>query len=414
LEGVSLQTSFEYFTHQGDLKLGGGGEQDFADYNYWTIAAALKLTPGAMASGRRSDSSGDNADHENHDDHASHHSAAPAGIMLDHALAKAGDYMFGYSQTRGWQGGDILSGTHALDLATLRADGCGGEVCAATPDSMGMHMHMLHLMYAPTDWLTLALMPQLMAMDMQMTHNPDVELPSSGHNHGGHASAVHAHETGGFGDTGLYAMFKVIDSPQHQLTLALGGTAPTGDVGIKLRKVGTNPYHDQYLDYGMQTGSGTWDFIPALTYVGGVDDISWGAQVTGTIRGGTNESGYTLGNSFQSSIWGGYKWADWLTTTARGIYTTQGAISGAFPESTFTDPNTGQPFYQKHFGPGDQPGSYGGQYWDLGLGVNLTIPEGDFAGNTLKFEWLQPLKDDVNGYQLERQGTFVFSWSTKY
>jgi hypothetical protein len=42
-KGVSLETGFEYYTHQGSLKIGGGGEQAFADYDYWVANAALKI-----------------------------------------------------------------------------------------------------------------------------------------------------------------------------------------------------------------------------------------------------------------------------------------------------------------------------------------------------------------------------------
>jgi hypothetical protein len=30
---VSLETGFEYYTHQGSLMLGGGGEQAFANFD---------------------------------------------------------------------------------------------------------------------------------------------------------------------------------------------------------------------------------------------------------------------------------------------------------------------------------------------------------------------------------------------
>jgi hypothetical protein len=35
---------------------------------------------------------------------------------------------------------------------------------------------------------------------------------------------------------------------------------------------------------------------------------------------------------------------------------------------------------------------------------------GSFAGNQLGVEWLQPLRDDFNGYQLERRGALYASW----
>lgn len=416
LDGVTLESSFDYFMHRGDLKLGGGGEEGFADYDYWMIGAALKVLPALMTSGAHADGGEhamhDMGDHEGHGGHAAHHAGTPAGVMLDHTLGSAGDYMVGYTHVRSWQDGDILSGTQVADLDAVRKLGCGGKVCAVTPDSMDMQMQMLHLMYAPTDWLTLAVMPQYMGMQMDMLPNPDF-VPQNPGGHGGHATS-HRHETGGLGDTGVFALFRLLDDPDNSLTLGLGGTAPTGSIDFKLRRTGSNPVDDIRLHYGMQPGSGTWDFMPSLTYLGGADAFSWGAQATGTVRGGKNDAGYALGDVFQASLWGGYRWNDWLTTTARGIYTTQGAVRGEYAPTQSIDPFTGLPFVQEHIGPFDMPGSYGGQYWDIGLGVALTVPEGEFAGNTFKIEWLQPLLDDVNGYQLERQGTMAFNWSTKF
>ena len=130
---------------------------------------------------------------------------------------------------------------------------------------------------------------------------------------------------------------------------------------------------------------------------------------------GQNKSGYRLGDIFQGSVWGGYHWTNWLATTVRGVYTWQDRIHGVIRPSQqqVTDPNTGElvPFVPQHIGPFDFPANYGGQFVDLGLGLNVTVPSGAFQGNTLKFEWLQPIHTDYNGYQLDRDYTLNFTWS---
>ena len=401
-KGVSLETGFEYYTHQGRLKIGGGGEQAFADYNYWVANAALKVKLDALGA--------PGTVHGGHGDHH-HHSNSPAGVMFDHTLPNAGDFMMGYRYMRNEQGGDMLLGSHPVRLDAVNANGCEGRECAVTPNFMAMSMHMLDLMYAPTDWLTLMLMPQWMDMEMTMNPNPNAQLTSG---HGGHAA--HAHQTGGIGDTGLYALIKAFDHPNHHLTLSLGGTAPTGDVDIVLRKTEFNPVDDQLIHYGMQLGSGTWDFKPALTYTGEANNFLWGAQANATVRlEGKNESGYRLGDIFQGSVWGGYHWTNWLATTVRGVYTWQDRTHGLLSPSQqiVYDPNLAKyvPFVPQHIGPFDFPGNYGGQFVDLGLGVNVTVPSGAFQGNTLKFEWLQPIHTDFNGYQLDRDYALNFTWS---
>ncbi|MEQ1545860.1 DUF3570 domain-containing protein [Methyloglobulus sp.] len=402
-KGVSLETGFEYYTHQGSLELGGGGEQAFADYDYWVANAALKINLAALGSG--------GSGHGGHSDHVPHHHGnSPSGVMFDHTLNKSGDFMVGYRFMRSEQAGDMLSGSQAVSPDTVRFNGCGDQECAVSPDNMTMNMHMLDLMVAPTDWLTLMVMPQW--MDMEMTMTPLKEFVSEGgHNHA--AGVSHNHQTGGVGDTGVYALFKLFGRPNHHITLSLGGTAPTGDVGIKLRKTGSVTGHlsNIPLHYGMQLGSGTWDFKPSLTYTGEMDRFSWGGQVTGTKRlESRNASNFAFGDIFQGSVWGGYQWTNWLATTVRGVYTTQGAIRGAYPAPTEIQSLTGLPFVQTHVGPFDKSVNYGGQFVDLGLGINVTIPNGAFAGNTLKFEWLQPLHTDYNGYQLDRDYSLAFTW----
>ncbi|NOS75365.1 MAG: DUF3570 domain-containing protein [Methyloglobulus sp.] len=402
-KGISLETGFEYYTHQGSLKIGGGGEQAFANYDYWVANAGLKVKLDAL--------NAPGSEHDRHGGHQ-HHSNSPAGIMFDHTLPKAGDFMAGYRFMHNDQRGDLLFGDHSVGLDTVNANGCEGRECAVTPNFMAMSMHMLDLMYAPTDWLTLMLMPQW--MDMEMTMEPNLNVQITG-GHGGHG--LHTHQAGGIGDTGMYALFKAFDHPNHHVTLSLGGTAPTGDVDIVLRKTGFNPVYDQLIHYGMQLGSGTWDFKPALTYAGEMDNFLWGAQANATVRlEGKNESGYRLGDIFQGSAWGGYRLTDWLTGTVRGIYTWQDKIHGVLnPSKTLQyNPNTGKyelPYIPQHIGPFDFPGNYGGQFVDLGLGLNVTIPSGAFQGNTLKFEWLQPIHTDYNGYQLDRDYALNFTWS---
>ncbi len=396
-KGVQLDTGFEYYTHQGGLKLGGGGEQGFADFNYWVANAALKINLGAL-----SFHDGGVGDHVGH----YHHHNNPAGVMFDHTLEKAGDYMVGYRFMRNEQAGDMLFGSKPVGTDIIAANACGDQACTVSPNNMVMNMHMLDLMYAPTNWLSLMLMPQWMDMDMDMTH-----FQSSNINIGHHAGigSVPNHQVGGVGDTGLYALFKVWDQFGQQVNLSLGGTAPTGDVAIKLRDTAHNPTYDALIHYGMQLGSGTWDFKPSLTYTGEWDQFNWGAQLTGTKRlESRNKSNFVFGDIFQSSVWGGYQWTNWLSTTVRGIYTEQGAVRGHYLPVLNV---SGDPFTPTHVGPFDSPANYGGEFVDLGLGINVNIPNGAFAGNALKFEWLQPINTHYHGYQLDRSGALAFTWN---
>lgn len=394
-KGLELQAGAEYYTHAGSLKLGGGGEGNYTDFDGYLVNAALKVDLSALSLA--------NAIHSEHDHHAhaSHHgTGAPAGIMFDHALSQAGEVMVGYRYLYDNQTGAMQKGVNHVSDATLVNRACGTKSCYVTPQDMSMNMHMIELMYAPVDWLTLMLMPQF--MDMHMTMRPldgAPDLPSPTTPLG--AAIMHAgheHTTGGVGDTGIYALFNAFHSDSQSLTVSLGVSAPTGDAAIKLRN--THQQDLGYIHYGMQLGSGTWDFKPALTYTHQLDAWSLGAQFNSTVRlERRNASGFALGDSFQTTGWGSYGWTSWLSTSLRGVYTWQGDLEGGY-----------RGVYH-HIGPMDNTRNYGGQFVDIGVGISATMPSGKLQGNRLSVEWLEPVLNDVNGYQLPRDGNLSVTWS---
>ena len=160
-KGVNFEAGAEYYTHQGSLKLGGGGEGSYADYSYYTVNAVLKVDLTALSM-----SGGGLGEHAGHVGHGHHGSHAPAGVMFDHMLGKSGDLMAGVRYMRGMQGGTMQRGlNNATDQAIVNF-GCDPAKCFTAPSQMNMNMIMLDLMYAPTDWLTLMLMPQFVDMNM--------------------------------------------------------------------------------------------------------------------------------------------------------------------------------------------------------------------------------------------------------
>jgi len=100
----------------------------------------------------------------------------------------------------------------------------------------------------------------------------------------------------------------------------------------------------------------------------------------------------------QTSAWGGYQLNEWFSASLRGIYTDKDSIHGDFNQ------------FNARSGPMDFPENQGGKYWDMALGFTFDIPAGRFAGNSLSLEWMQPMRDDVNGFQRKRTGTLSASW----
>ena len=388
--GIGLQASFEYYTHQGGLKMGGGGEGSYADFDYYVASAALTVDLSAAAN-----SIGQNP-HQHHDNHQQHMRNAPAAMRFAHMMPQADSWMIGYQFMYGSRGGDMQHGKHSASDQEIVNNACSDALpCRFTPTDMSMTMSMINIMYAPTDWLNLMLMPQFVAKKMNLREldgRPPARLDVHEHN------GVGGHETGGVGDTIFAALVNIWSQPGHQIHMGIGFSAPTGDVDLEFRRIARAD--GGVLHFGMQLGSGTWDFLPSLTYNGKYHDWSWGAQVSGTVRmQEENESGYRLGNNVQTTTWGNYDITPWLTASLRGVYTWQDSIQGDFNS------------FNARSGPMDYPDNYGGSFWDVGLGVTARVVKGDLVGNSVSFEWLQPAGDDFNGYQLEREGALSVTWN---
>jgi hypothetical protein len=202
-------------------------------------------------------------------------------------------------------------------------------------------------------------------------------------------SGAGRHSGGGLGDTDIAALARIVDWRGQTVQAGIGVSAPTGDPGHKL-----NPSGD-YDPYALQSGSGTWDFLPSLTYTGKAQWLNWGAQVYGVKRlESVNSAGYRLGDKLETTAWAGVTPARWLSFTARGLFVDEakihGPTDGAAPHTISS--------------PLDVPANYGGRTWELGLGATAVIPRGPLMGDFVSLEWLQPLASQLRGYQMGPTG----------
>jgi len=318
------------------------------------------------------------------------HFTTPIGIMYDHSHSAGGwmvGYRYFYSDYSGLQqNGNSISTQDVHDAGYTMA-----------PVSMDMHMHMLEVMYSPTDWLTLMVMPMYMEMDMTMRGGMGHGVMHGGHGgHGGHSMmGEHSHGTSGWGDTNVSAIFRLWSAERHQLLGALGVSIPTGSVDEKV--------NGRFTHYMMQLGSGTWDLTPSVTYKGHTGRVFWGAQYLAAIRlQEENDSGYRLGNVHQATAWTGVELAEWVNLTGRISYRHDGHIRGHY-----NGPHN-------HASPPDRQVNYGGDTLDLGVGLNLVVPRGVLKGNRFGIEALWPVEQDLNGIQLERDFTLVVGWQWSF
>ena len=312
-------------------------------------------------------------------------SHAPIGVMGDH-LHKKGEWMVSYRYMR-MDMEDNIQGDKSISPTAIATQITNPNAPPPTvrvvPLEMMSDMHMLGLMYAPTDKLTL--MAMLNYVEKSMDHLSYMGMM------GTTELGRFTTESKGVGDTQLTALWGLVNTGTHKLHLNLGLSLPTGSIDETdsvLSSMNTQPV--LRLPYAMQLGSGTFDLQPGLTYRGNAGDFGWGAQYMATLRLGDNDEGYTLGDKHQLSGWSSYQLIDWASVSLRLSYLDEDRIDDADP--SITAPVTTA-----------NPHNYGGERLDVAVGVNLVGQVGAIGGHRLALEYQKTLDQDANGVQMEMQ-----------
>lgn len=321
--------------------------------------------------------------------HADGH--APIGVMGDH-IHKKGEWMLSYRyKYMDMEGNRISDADVSPDFIVTNIANRFGmpATLRVVPTKMTMEMHMFGAMYAPTDWLTLMVMG--MYMDKSMDHVTYMGMA------GTTVRGTFNTKSSGIGDTKVSGMFKLMDEGIHKVHLNAGISLPTGDTDETddiLTPMGGTP--TVTLPYAMQLGSGTYDFLPGITYSATQDKFNWGAQYMGTVRISDND-GYSWGDKHEVTSWLSYQWQHWLSTSVRVAYRHEDQIDGidsriALPVQT-ADPN-----------------NYGGDTVMLNFGVNIAGQTGGLRGHRLAFEAGLPIHQDLNGPQMETDLVITGGW----
>lgn len=304
-------------------------------------------------------------------------SHAPIGVMGDHTHGE-GEWMLSYRYMFMHMGGN-RTGTNQVPVSAITP----GAFMVA-PTGMDMQMHMLGLMYAPSDHITL--MAMLPVVQISMDH----VIGMNGN--------IFSTDSQGLGDVSLSALWRVFETKGHRIHLHGGVALPTGETTVDGVTPASAPAEVE-LPYPMRPGSGSLSLLPGLTYMGQSSLLSWGVQVTGKLPLHKNEENYRLGNSLSSSGWVAAQATKWLSTSVRVAGEAWGNIDGADPGLV------GGPTV-----PTKLPNLRGGERIDLWLGINLLAPEGIAAGHRLAIEAGFPLYQSLDGPQLESDWQLVTGW----
>jgi len=298
--------------------------------------------------------------------------------MGDHIHRKGGlmasyRYMF-MSMQGNYDGDSRISDAAARD---------GYMVNAA---EMDMQMHMLGVMYAPSDKLTLMLMSNY--LDNSMLNVNMMGMSST-------------MRSSGWGDATLSAYYGLYKKQSSSAHVGLGLSAPTGSIDERMD-------NGARMGYPMQLGSGTWDLKPSFTWLGQSGDWSYGSQASAVIHLDENDNGYTLGDSAKLTGWVSRRINAWSAVSIRLTGSSWGNVDGRDDQMPVIPmgPLAGQPMA----GAAD-PNARGGSRLDLSLGLNLWDTE---TGSRFAVEAGAPVYQNLDGPQLGSEwfvtAGFQISW----
>jgi hypothetical protein len=299
-------------------------------------------------------------------------SHAPIGVMGDHTHKK-GEWMASYRFMSMAMGANY-SGSTKVTPAQIHAN------FMISPVSMDMDMHMLGVMYAPSDKLTL--MAMINSLDISMDH-----LVRNG--------VTFTTAANGIGDTMVGGLWTIHQSMSDHVHLNLGVSLPTGDIDVRdATPLGANTL----LPYPMRLGSGTFDLKPGITWNHHEDQWSFGAQAIATIRLDENNRNYTLGDRFDLSAWIAHPMGENFSVSARVSYANWGDIDGA---------DSG---LNPMMVPTARTDLRGGSEFSGLLGLNYSITSGALTGNRIALEYGKMLDRDLDGPQLGTDDFFTLGW----
>lgn len=298
---------------------------------------------------------------------------APISIMGDHTHSQ-GEIMFSYRFMFMNMDGNG-DGTEQLTNQEVRDYGY-----MVSPTTMPMYMHMLGAMYAASDDITFMVMLPYssISMDHEMMNGNTFTTESSG-----------------LGDIKLSTLISFYAKNNSKMHASIGLSLPTGSIEHK-DATPSSGGNEIVLPYPMQTGSGSFDFKPGVTYLTQTPSASFGAQLNGTIRLNDNNRNYRLGNRFEAVSWAGYRLSDVFSPQFSLRYSVWGDISGA---DTSLNPN------MIHTA---DPDLKAGSRIDLGLGLNIQGPEGPLHDLRVAFNYDLPVYQNLDGPQMWNKGILIF------
>lgn len=321
----------------------------------------------------------------------------PPGVMGAH-MPPAGKTMLMYS-SRWMKAEGLRIGTREVSpetvVLTVPNVNAPPAQIRMVPLHMNMHMQMLGITHGLTPWLSVSLAASYARKDVQMlTFQGMMGTTRLG------TSTI---GTEGLGDSRVGVNIRLWEQHGQMLHAGLGVMLPTGSITETVRPLMPNGMRNTTRAmYGMQLGTGTFDFSPTLTYLSNWGAFNFGLAYQGRIAlEDENDEGYRWGDKHTLTAWLSYALTRNLSATGRIEASTQAAISG-------------RDALIAGAGRGANPAFYGGERIELFAGFNARTHLTGFGMARLGFEVGKPVYENTNGPQLSRDWSLQFTASTRF
>ncbi|WDE00105.1 transporter [Thalassomonas actiniarum] len=335
---------------------------------------------------------------------------APIGVMADH-MHKTGEWMLSYRYMHMDMNG-LLRGSKSLSAGDYNAN----TDFMVRPKEMTMKMHMLGLMYAPSDNITLMAMAPWLDNEMDLAMSGMSMGSDNMHSDNMHSGAMtsgsmtesnFSTDASGLGDITLGALIKLpwpgslLNSRHQRLHANVTFTLPTADSSER----DTTPMSENaLLPYGMQTGFDTWQLETGITYGGNQarGNFSWGAQLLWKTALENNNQGYKPGNQLTLNSWLAYRLSHQLSFSLRLNHIDKDAIEGSDKRINPMMAATAV------------PANYEQEKTSLFLGANYLFTEGNLKGHRLAAEIGRDIDEDYAGIGMDSGTVFILGWQKAF
>lgn len=213
-------------------------------------------------------------------------------------------------------------------------------------------------------------------------------------------------ESSAVGDIMLLGQYRFHRAASSHASFGFGVSLPVGSID----EFGDTPRDGvgtlERLPYSMQIGSGTYDFLAALKFEHDVGKWAFGVNGSATLRTGTNNNGYRLGNNFGVELTSRFKgWSRIRPGLNINVRTTQ-AIHGG--DSSLLVANSAFPFGASI----TDPANYGGEKAQIGGNVRLCSE--DVCNLSLNVKASIPIYQNLNGIQPRERFSLTSSISYRF